>query len=230
MIYLALLVVLLLVGSGEAAATYDNECHAAFSSATQAVCAVTVGSGTDRAISASLMMQSNGATSISCSGGGASGWALVSGTDSTSTRTVRSMIFAAVNPTSGAQTITCSWTGSVTGEIGVVTVAGANQSAPMTNGTFNSGTGASASVTVTTTTGDLTIDAAISLSGHALSAPTQTQIWLVSPQGQSRCTGSGSTCAHAWSVGTSSGRVWVNAGARFGNAAASAVKHRSTMR
>src|SRR5207248_3701781 len=81
------------------------------------------------------------------------------GTDSGATATGRTMIFQVINPPSGAQTATVSWTTSMNAEVGVITVSGADQTTPTNNGTFSAATSspsAATSVTITSNPGDLT--------------------------------------------------------------------------
>src|SRR5205085_10664288 len=97
-------------------------------------------------------------TNVTATLGGVTG-TLVPGTDSGTTDTARTMIFRVINPPSGAQTATVSWTTSMTADIGVITVSGADQTTPATNGTFYAATSApsaSASVIITSNPGDLT--------------------------------------------------------------------------
>jgi len=46
------------------------------------------------------------------------------------------MIFQVINPPSGPQAAIVSWTPSGHADVGVITVSGADQTTPATNGTF----------------------------------------------------------------------------------------------
>ena len=95
-----------------------------------------VGSGANRAAMIMVAMSANGATDITASLGGVSG-TVVPGTDSGTAATIRTLIFQVINPPSGAQTATVSWaSGSLNVDVGVITVSGADQTTPGTNGTF----------------------------------------------------------------------------------------------
>src|SRR5204863_5660008 len=117
-----------------------------------------IGSGPNRAAMIMVIMTNNAATGITATLGGVSG-TLIPGTDTGTPATVPTLIFCVANPPSGAQTATASWTNSVTGaEVGVITVSGADQATPCTNGTFLAGDSepVTTSVTIASTTGDLT--------------------------------------------------------------------------
>ena len=97
--------------------------------------AFTIGSNPNRAAMIMVAMSANTATNITASLGGVSA-TLVPGTDSGTTASARTMIFQVINPPSGSKTAIVSWTGSMTADVGVITVSGANQTTPINNGTF----------------------------------------------------------------------------------------------
>src|SRR5204862_2233672 len=122
-----------------------------------------VGSGANRVAIIMVVMTANSATGITASLGGVSG-TLCPGTDSVSTATLRTLIFQVTNPPSGLQTSAVSWTNSMNADIGVITVSGADQTTPCTNGTFvasNSSPSPATSVTIASNAGDLTASVAI---------------------------------------------------------------------
>jgi hypothetical protein len=109
-------------------------------------------------------MSGSGATGISARLGGVNG-VLIPGTDSGTTAGVRTLIFQVINPPSGLQSATVSWTTSMNVDVGVITVSGADQTTPCTNGTFvasNSSPSATTSVTIASNPGDLTASVAYS--------------------------------------------------------------------
>src|SRR5437867_595338 len=117
-----------------------------------------ISNGTNRAAIIMVAMSENNATGITASLGGVSG-TLIPGTDSGTTATIRTLIFQVINPPSGAQTATVSWTTSMNADVGVITVSGADQTTPCTNGafaTFNSSPDITTSVTIISNSGDLT--------------------------------------------------------------------------
>ena len=140
-----------------------------------------VGSGANRAAMIMVIMTDNAATGVTASLGGVSG-TLIPGTDSGTTATVRTLIFCVANPPSGAQTATASWTNSVNGaDVGVITVSGADQATPCTNGTFFAANSqpVTTSVTIASTAGDLTASVAYTNSSWVAPYTNQTLKWGV---------------------------------------------------
>ena len=163
--------------------------------------AFVVGSSANRAAMIMVSMSANSATGITASLGGVSG-TLVPGTDTGTTASMRTMIFQVINPHSGSQTATVSWTGSMNGDVGVITVSGANQITPCTNGTFaafNSSPGASTSLTITSNSGDLT--ASIGATSNQWISPftNQTLKWGIDASSVGGDVGPGTgTTTHTW--------------------------------
>src|SRR6266567_7263935 len=145
--------------AAHAAVTYDNGVKSGFQWGVTTVTtpAFTIGSGSNRAAMIMVTMSANNATNITASLGGVSG-SLIPGTDSGTTATIRTLIFQVINPPSGSQTATVSWTTSMNGDVGVITVSGADQTTPCTNGTFAAADSSAqtTSVTVASNSGDLT--------------------------------------------------------------------------
>jgi hypothetical protein len=141
--------------------------------------AFTIGSGPNRAAMIMIAMSANNAGSITASLGGVRG-TLVPGTDSGRNATIRTLIFQVINPPSGSQTATVSWTNAMNVDVGVITVSGADQTTPSTNGTFTANTSTATtttSVTITSNAGDLT--ASVGFTADAWIAPptNQTLVW-----------------------------------------------------
>lgn len=182
---------------------YDNKVSTGFkwgvTSATTP--AITVGTGNNRAAMIMVAMTANTATNITASLGGVAG-TLVPGSDSGKTAAMRTLIFQVINPPSGAQTATVSWTTSMNVDIGVITVSGADQITPVNNGTFGAFTSnpaKTASVTVTSNPGDLT--ASIGFTGDGWATPFTNQIlkWGVDSKAVGGDIGSGlGTTTHTW--------------------------------
>src|SRR5439155_241915 len=150
----------LTVATAQTSVTFDNRVSSGFQFGVTTVStpAFTIGSGTNRAAMIMVAMGGNNATSITASLGGVSG-TVVAGSDSGTTTAIRTLLFCVSNPPSGSQTATVSWTTSMNVDVGVITVSGANQTTPCTNGTFaatNSAPTATTSVTITSNPGDLT--------------------------------------------------------------------------
>ena len=120
-------------------------------------------------------------------------------------------IWYLTDPNTGPFDIVASWTGARDVVIGAAQFANVNQSTPITNGTFATGTSTAPSVTVTSATGKMTFNTVSTLG--TLSAPTKTQRWLVTTP--TTMDGGGSTAAgaptvtHAW---TSTSAAWAAAG------------------
>jgi len=123
-----------------------------------------------------------------------------------------------VNPPSGSQTATVSWTGSMDADVGVITVSGANQTTPCTNGTFvafANSPGVNSSLTITSNSGDLT--ASVAGNGNQWVSPftNQTLKWGIdhSQAGGDIGPGTGTT-THTW-TGQFSGNTVAISGANF---------------
>ena len=182
---------------------YDNKVSSGFQwgVTTAGTPAFTIGSGTNRAAMIMVAMSANNATNITASLGGVSG-TLVPGSDSGKTATIRTLIFQVINPPSGSQTATVSWTTSMNVDVGVIVVSGADQTTPCTNGTFtasNSTPSATTSVTISSSPGDLT--ASIGYTGGAWATPftNQTLRWGVDSAAAGGDIGSGTgTTTHTW--------------------------------
>ena len=163
--------------------------------------AFTIGSGTNRAAMIMVAMSSNNAGNVTASLGGIRG-TLVRGTDSGRAATVRTLIFQVINPPSGPQTATVSWTNAMNVDVGVITVSGANQTAPCTNGTFsasNSTATATTSVTITSNAGDLTASVGFTADAWATPFTNQTLVWGVDSAVAGGDIGPGTgTTTHTW--------------------------------
>jgi N,N-dimethylformamidase beta subunit-like protein len=182
---------------------YDNKVSAGFRWGVTSITtpAFVVGSAGNRAAMIMVAMSANGATNITASLGGVSG-TLIAGTDSGGTTSIRTLIFQVINPPSGSQTATVSWTGAMNADVGVITVSGADQTTPCTNGTFvahNSTPSSTVSVTIASQPGDLT--ASIGFSGDVWVTPftNQTLRWGVDSGVVGGDTGAGNgTTSHVW--------------------------------
>jgi uncharacterized membrane protein len=171
-------VALVVTGPG---VVYDNKVNSGFQFGVTSVTtpALTIGSGANRAAMIMVAMGANNATNVTASLGGLMG-TLVPGTDSGTTAAFRTLIFQVINPPSGSQTATVSWTTSMNVDVGVITVSGANQTTPCTNGTFtanNSNPNTTASVTITSNPGDLTASVGFTADAWASPFTNQTLKW-----------------------------------------------------
>lgn len=173
-------------------------------------------SGSNMAVAVGLMFLGNATTAITVTVGGTSA-TLVSGTDTTTDRSHRSMIFVVAKGTAtGNQSVAVSWTTAADCIAAAVGASGVDQSTPMNNGTWASGASTTPSVTITSASGDLTLDTASCSFGKALSAPTQTQRWDID---NNNVNGAGSTGpgtaspTHSWTMAPSDG--WTDSGANF---------------
>ena len=189
--------------TGTGRVTYDNKVSSGFQWGVTRVTtpAFIIGSGVNRAAMIMVAMSANNATGITASLGGVSG-TVIPGTDSGTTATIRSLIFQVINPPSGAQTATVSWTTSMNVDVGVITVSGADQTSPSTSGTFaasNSTPAPTTSVTIASNSGDLT--ASVGFTGGTWVTPftSQTLKWGIdsSAAGGDIGPGTGAT-THTW--------------------------------
>src|SRR5262249_15801961 len=138
-----------------------------------------IGSGPNRAAMIMVSLSANNATGITASLGGVSG-TLIPGTDSGATATMRTLIFQVINPPSGPQTATVSWTNSKNATVAVSRVSGADQTTPCTNGTFaafNASPDMATSVTITRNAGDLTASLGYSANQWVSPFTNQTLTW-----------------------------------------------------
>lgn len=183
--------------------TFDNKVSTGFDFGVTKLTspAFVVGSGPNRAAMIMLAMSGNTATNITASLGGVPA-ALISGTDSGATATGRTMIFQVINPPSGSQTATASWTGNMNADMGVITVTGANQTAPTNSGTFaasKSSPAAATSVTVASNPGDLTASVAYTADNWKTPFTNQTLKWGIDSGAVGGDIGPGTgTATHTW--------------------------------
>jgi len=183
--------------------TYDNSVSSGFQWGVTRVTtpAFIIGSGANRAAMIMVAMRANGAANITASLGGVSG-TLIAGTDSGTSATLRTLIFQVINPPSGSQTATVSWTSSMHADVGVITVSGADQTTPCTNGAFvatDSTATAVASLPITSNPGDLT--ASVASTSNALVPPftNQTLKWGIDSGSVGGDIGPGTgTTTHTW--------------------------------
>jgi len=193
----------LTVAAAQTTVVYDNKVSSGiqWGVTTARTPAFTIGSGTNRAAMIMVAMSANNATNITASLGGVSG-TLVPGSDSGTTATIRTLIFQVINPPSGSQTATVSWTTTMNVDVGVITVSGADQTTPCTNGTFtanNSTPTATTSVTITSNPGDLT--ASVGFTGGTWVTPftNQTLKWGIDSAVTGGDIGPGTgTTTHTW--------------------------------
>ena len=199
--------------------SFDNKVSSGFHWGVTTVTtpALIIGSRINRAAMIMVTMTANNATGITASLGGVSG-TLIPGTDSGTTATFRSLIFQVINPPSGLQTATVSWTGSMNADVGVITVSGANQTTPCTNGTFvafNSSPSVSTSVTITSNPGDLTASMGATANQWITPFTNQTLQWGPDSNAAGGDIGPGTgTATHTWK-GQFTNEMQVVAGANF---------------
>ena len=159
------------------------------------------GIGSNRAAMIMVAMSLNTATNITASLGGVAG-TLVPGTDSGISSTIRTMIFQVINPPSGSQTATVSWTTSMNADVGVITVSGVDQTTPIINGTiaaYNVNSVTTASLTVTSSPGDLTATIGYTSDGWVTPFTNQLLKWGVDSEAAGGDVGTGlGTTTHTW--------------------------------
>jgi len=192
-------------GTGTGRVTYDNSVSSGVEWDVTRITtpAFLVGSGANRAAMIMVLMFANNATNITASLGGVSG-TLIPGTDSGTAATMRTLIFQVVNPPFGSQTATVSWDNSMHADVGVITVSGADQTTPCTNGSFvatNASATAVASLPITSNPGDLTASVAVTSSALVFPFTNQTLKWGIDPGSVGGDIGPGTgTTTHTWTA------------------------------
>jgi hypothetical protein len=188
--------------------TFDNSCAAtdAGTAVSTISCSLTIGAITNGAVMIGLDFYrgAGNPSAITCTVGGVSA-AVVTGTDTSSSTAVRSLIYAlATGSTTGSQSISCSWTTATFVVIGAASFGSVNQTTPAAHGTGASITvSGPIAVTVTSATNDYTLSTATGLNNNSLSAPTQTSKWSTNEpgfeiQGAGQVATGAATVAHQW--------------------------------
>ncbi len=189
--------------ASQATVTYDNAISSGFQWGVTAVTTppFIIGSGTNRAAMIMVAMSSNNATGITARLGGVSG-TLIPGTDSGTTATIRTLMFQVINPPSGSQRATVSWTTGMHADVAVIAVRGADQTTPCTNGTFAANIispAATTSVTITSNSGDLTASVGYTTNQWVSSYTNQTLKWGIDSSAVGGDIGPGTgTTTHTW--------------------------------
>ena len=205
--------------------TFDNAVDSGFHWSVTSVTtpAFVVGSGANRAAMIMVAMSGNNATNIAASLGGVPG-TLVAGSDSGTTASMRTLIFQVLNPPSGAQTATVAWTTAMHADVGVITVTGADQTTPVTNGrfvAFNASPAAATSLTIPSSAGDRT--ASIGFTSNQWVSSNQTIVWGANGSSVQGDLGAGTgTTTHTW-TGPYAGTPRSVSGANFRAAASGAT-------
>lgn len=179
------------------AVTFDNfQTRDDFGVTSLTTLAFTIGSGANRVAIVGLGAFANtSAETATC--GGVSG-TKVSSTDNFLTG-IQVMLFAMINPASGSQTASCSWTTAASCTVAALTFAGADQTTPATNG-VTKGTAFSTtnSQAITSVSGDMTVTFNADGAGDGAETSNQTK----KSTGQCGCfdigPGTGTT-THTWS-------------------------------
>lgn len=118
----------------------------------------TIGAGANRAAVVCLYVQAlfTGAT---VSLGGVAATPISGASVDFAAGLYRVALFQVINPPSGSQTVTASWTGSGSASLAAIVVSGGDQTAPCINAVSATGGfgGSPVSVTITSTSGDLTV-------------------------------------------------------------------------
>jgi hypothetical protein len=148
-----------------------------------------------------VTMSANSATNITAALGGVNG-TLVPGTDSGTAFSIRTMIFQVINPPSGMQTATVSWTTAMDADVAVITVGGADQNTPVINGTFVATAAAptaTTSLTIISNPGDLTATVAATNGNWATPFTNQLKKWGIDSTEVGGDIGRGAgTTTHTW--------------------------------
>lgn len=122
-------------------------------------------------------------------------------------------LFGLINPATGNQTLSCSWTGGITPSIslGAVNCTSADQTTGWNNSGTDTGTGTSASSAVTTTNGDMAIAGHVNNDSTSTVIGTGTSDWIDTAEfrnyGQARNPAVGVSTTIAWTI---SSVAWAN--------------------
>jgi len=160
--------------------SYEAAAHTHISTAgTSASFSITLGgTSSTRAVMVGLTFYQNTASGITVTVGGNSA-SLISGTDTGTTYTRRSMLYGLPTSLTGAQTVAISWTTNEFGAFGAISATGVNQATPFNNGTFtgHNGSASTASLTITGRSGDLTSTVLCASPGTLTPSSNQTEEW-----------------------------------------------------
>lgn len=142
---------------------------------------LTIGSGTNRALTAILQFDNKSVSGVTMAWdpAGTNQALTLIGTVSNAGANGRTEVWGLVAPTSGNKTLRASWTGGSQCAIGAVSWTGVDQTGGTTSfPNFNSatGTGTTASVTITSGTGHAVIAGHVNTSGSGMSAVNNTSL------------------------------------------------------
>lgn len=212
---------------------FDNVATGSNSSATTSIPSfnLVIGAIVNGAVVVAISFAQNTVSAVAVTIGGVSA-TLISGTDTGTTATSRSMMFGlATGSTTGSQAIVISWTGAANAIAGAVSAGGVNQATPFINGTAahgqdNGSGGGDPSITITSAANDMTMDNVADDAGAAPTAPTQTSRYsgrdgaFQIGNGGSTAPGA-ATVTHAWTV--TAFAIWAQSGVDFSAASTSVV-------
>ena len=204
------------------AVAFDAEAHGSTAAGGTSIpdFTLTIGAGvTDGAVCVCIAFAQTTPTGVTVTIGGSAASAIAN-TDGNNVS--RSLMFGlATGSSTGAKTISVSWTETANAAAVAISASGVDQTTPFNNGAFSGlGFGVQPSITITSATGDLTIDVNSNGSGNAPTTPNQTQrAAFASDDFQIGCgvsTAAGAaTVTHTWAAGG-----WVaQSGANFKAAA-----------
>lgn len=163
------------------------------------------GTSSTRAVLVGIAHHSTGATGITVTVGGQSA-SLISGTDTGSTYTRRTMLYGIATTLTGAQTVAISWTSAQDGCASAISAVNVNQTTPFDSGTMYGYTGSASSIsrTVTSVYGDLTSTMVLMLPYTLTPTTNQNQKWTQTASGQQIALGDIGgglgTTTHTWTA------------------------------
>lgn len=115
-------------------------------------------------------------------------------------------LFGLINPATGNQTLSCSWTGGVSPSIslGATNFTSADQTTGWNNSGTDTGTGTSASSAITTTNGDMAVAGHVNNDSTSTVIGTGTSDWIDTAEfrnyGQARNPAVGASTTIAWTI------------------------------
>ena len=179
----------------------DSSTSTDIASGTSLSFAITVGSGSNQALVASISLVNQNATGVSATVDGTIPMTLIQGTDTgTAVSGIRTMMFGVTGLASGSHTVKFATTSaSEFIVLGLTSMFNAKPRTPFNHGTFTTGTSANPSLGIFTTPGDMTLDI-VSDVPSVPSSPTQTQDWQTAGAAGSSCASPANSVlnTHGW--------------------------------
>jgi len=191
-------------------ATYDNAAQIANTATTLTTGSFTISSSANRAaiVFLSFLADPGAISSVSCGGQSGSAIASASGNNTYWWH----YAYKVINPASGSQTASATWTNSVAAWVSVVTATDVDQTTAVNGGNYAQAAANNVGISITSTSGDLTATVSANDNATTVGSTNQT-IRIGTSEAPVDTNGGGGTTTHTW---THTGAFNVNAvGANF---------------